>query len=55
MNANMIAQQIAHPIHCSRGRSVVAILANTSADMRNPPKMNVRAALGGAASEESAT
>jgi hypothetical protein len=39
-NANMIAQQMLHPTHCSQGRLVVASLMNTSEVKRNPARMN---------------
>ena len=50
-SATIIVQQMAHPIHCSRGRLVVASLMNTSVDRRNPPKMTNLAELGGVGDE----
>lgn len=50
-NPSMIVQQMIHPIHCSRGRLVVASLMNTSADRRNPPKMTNLAELAGVGNE----
>ena len=50
-SATIIVQQMIHPIHCSRGRLVVASLMNTGADTRNPPKMINLAELGGAGDE----